>query len=190
MIIDCHCHAGSGDGFTGPWDTRAPLEDYMRRATAAGIQRSVLFAAFHSDYAVANKEVAKIVASQPDRFYGFAFVHAVRDRGRVHQLIETAVRQYGFAGIKVHRHDAPITREICDEARAFALPVLYDVVGEVSVCELLAKNIRMSTSSFPISAALPTIGVHNWASLIIWFVIRISIRILPVYGVSICWSKR
>ncbi len=140
MIIDCHCHAGSGDGFTGPWDTRAPLEDYLHRASAAGIQRSVLFAAFHSDYAAANKEVAKIVASQPDRFYGFAFVHAARDRGRVHKLIETAVRQYGFAGIKVHRHDAPITREICDAARAFALPVLYDVVGEVSVCELLAQE--------------------------------------------------
>ncbi|TXI19311.1 MAG: amidohydrolase [Nitrosomonas sp.] len=140
MIIDCHCHAGSGDGFTGPWDTRAPLEDYLRRATAAGIQRSVLFAAFHSDYAAANKEVAKIVASQPGRFYGFAFVHAARDRGRLHKLIETAVRQYGFAGIKVHRHDAPITREICDAARAFTLPVLYDVVGEVSVCELLAQE--------------------------------------------------
>ena len=21
-IIDCHCHAGTGDGLTGPWDTR------------------------------------------------------------------------------------------------------------------------------------------------------------------------
>lgn len=140
MIIDCHCHAGSGDGFTGPWDTRAPLKDYLRRATVAGIQRTILFAAFHSNYAVANKEVARIVASQPDRFYGFAFVHAARDRGRVHHLIETAVRQYGFVGIKIHRHDAPITREICDVARTFALPVLYDVVGEVSVCELLAQE--------------------------------------------------
>ena len=23
-VIDCHCHAGEGDGLTGPWDTRAP----------------------------------------------------------------------------------------------------------------------------------------------------------------------
>lgn len=140
MIIDCHCHAGSGDGLTGPWDTRAPLNDYLQRAKAAGIQRTVLFAAFHSNYATANKEVARIVASRPDWFYGFAFVHAARDRGRVHELVETAVRQYGFAGIKVHRHDAPITREVCDAARAFALPVLYDVTGEVAVCELLAQE--------------------------------------------------
>ena len=54
MIIDCHVHAGTGDGLTGPWDTRADLARYLQRARAAGIDRSVLFAAFHSDYAIAN----------------------------------------------------------------------------------------------------------------------------------------
>jgi predicted TIM-barrel fold metal-dependent hydrolase len=140
MIIDCHCHAGMGDGLTGPWDTRASLRDYLQRAAAAGIHRTVLFSAFHSNYAVANQEVARIVASGSSRFYGFAFVHAERDRGRIHKLIEIAVKRYGFVGIKVHRHDAAITREICAAARAYALPVLYDVAGEVSVCELLAQE--------------------------------------------------
>src|SRR5689334_11529260 len=113
MIIDAHCHAGKGDGLTGPWDTDASLGRYLRRAAAAGIDRTVLFAAFHSDYAIANRAVAEIVRSQPSRFYGFAFVHAVRDRGRVAKLVETAVIQYGFCGIKVHRHDARISREVC-----------------------------------------------------------------------------
>ncbi|SCW99620.1 hypothetical protein SAMN05216379_1017 [Nitrosomonas eutropha] len=140
MIIDCHCHAGSGDGLTGPWDTRAPLQDYLRRATVAGIRRTVLFSAFHSNYAAANQQVARIVASRPDRFYGFAFIHAERDRGRVHKLVEIAVKRYGFVGIKIHRHDAAITRDICVAARAYTLPVLYDVAGEVSVCELLAQE--------------------------------------------------
>lgn len=140
MIIDCHCHAGKGDGLTGPWDTRALLEKYLRRATQAGIDRTVLFAAFHSDYALANREVARIVASRPERFYGFAFVHADRDRGRIGTLVQEAVEQFGFVGIKVHRHDGRITREICEVARAFSLPVLYDVMGEVSVVELLATE--------------------------------------------------
>lgn len=140
MIIDCHCHAGTGDGLTGPWDTSAPLQDYLRRASTAGIRRTVLFAAFHSNYAIANREVAHIVAGRPDRFYGFAFVHPERDRGHVHELVKIAVERYGFVGIKVHRHDAGITREICAAARAFSLPVLYDVAGEVSVCELLAQE--------------------------------------------------
>ena len=140
MIIDCHCHAGTGDGLTGPWDTRAPLGQYMRRAERSGITHTVLFAAFHSDNAFANREVAEIVASRPERFYGFAFVHPQRDRGRVFRLVRTAVEDFGFVGIKVHRHDARITREVCEAAVTFSLPVMYDVMGEVSVCELLAQE--------------------------------------------------
>jgi predicted TIM-barrel fold metal-dependent hydrolase len=140
MIIDCHCHAGKGDGLIGPWDTAAPLEQYMLRAARAGIARTVLLAAFHSDYARANRQVARIVASRPDRFYGFAFVNAERDRARVYKMVKVSVLRYGFVGIKVHRHDARITREVCEVARAFSLPVLYDVMGEVSVVELLAQE--------------------------------------------------
>ena len=140
MIIDCHCHAGSGDGLTGPWDTSAPLGKYLQRASEAGITHSVLFSTFHSNNAVANRTVAGIVASQPGRFYGFAFINPQRDRGRVRELVGTAVNRYGFVGIKVHRHDARISREICEAAREFRLPVLYDVMGEVSVCELLAQE--------------------------------------------------
>ena len=123
MIVDCHCHAGKGDGLTGPWDTAAPLTKYLRRASAAGIDRTVIFAAFHSDYSTANAEVARIVASinanWPQRFYGFAFVNAERNGRRVKAMIQQAVTQFGFCGMKVHRHDARITREVCDAARAF-----------------------------------------------------------------------
>jgi len=140
MIIDSHCHAGKGDGLTGPWDTAAPLDKYLIRASRAGITHTVLFAAFHSDYAIANREVARVVSSRPDRLFGFAFVHSVHDRGRVHRLVGQAVEEFGFVGIKLHRYDAPISREICEVARAFSLPVLYDVMGGVSVCELLAEE--------------------------------------------------
>jgi predicted TIM-barrel fold metal-dependent hydrolase len=140
MIIDSHCHAGTGDGLTGPWDTRASLDRYLQWSEQARIDRTVIFAAFHSDYALANREVAGIVASRPHRFYGFAFVNPIRDRGRVARMVEEAVRVHGFAGIKVHRHDGRITREICEAASRFRLPVLYDVMGEVSVVELLATE--------------------------------------------------
>jgi uncharacterized protein len=139
-IIDCHCHAGQGDGFTGPWDTDAPLADYLQRAARAGIARTVLLPAFHSDYAVANRALARIVAQQPQRLIGFAMLHAARDRGRVMAMLTHAIERDGLAGIKLHRHDAPITREVCDAARALRVPVLYDVVGEVSVVELLAEQ--------------------------------------------------
>jgi predicted TIM-barrel fold metal-dependent hydrolase len=54
--------------------------------------------------------------------------------------VKVAVERYGFVGIKVHRYDARITREVCEVARAFRLPVLYDVMGEISVAELLAEE--------------------------------------------------
>ena len=140
MIIDCHCHAGEGDGLTGPWDTRASLKDFLRWSEEAGIRRTVLFPAFHTDYLLANRAVARIVAQQPRRFFGFAFIHPERVRGHVGQMVREAVEEHGFLGIKVHRHDARISREICEVARAYRLPVLYDVMGEVSACELLATE--------------------------------------------------
>jgi uncharacterized protein len=140
MIIDCHCHYGKGDGLTGPWDTKANLDKYISWAQKAGINKTVLFSVFHSNYEQANLEVAKIVSTNRNRFYGFAFVNPVKDTGRIFKLIETAVIKYKFCGIKVHRFDGRITREICETARIFNLPVLNDIMGEISVVELLAEE--------------------------------------------------
>jgi uncharacterized protein len=149
MIIDGHCHAGLGDGFNGPFDTEAPLEKHLERAARAGITHTVLFAAFHSDYAVANEGVAAIVRQNPARFSGLAFVHALRDRGRILQMVTRAVRVHGFRGIKCHRYDARITREICDTARALKVPILYDVMGEIDAVELFAPQYRDVTFIIP-----------------------------------------
>ena len=140
MIIDCHCHAGKGDGLTQPADTSAPLGRYLARAREANIDRTIIFAAFSDGYRLANREVARIIADNPDRLLGFAFVHPVVDKGRVEMMIREAVVSLGLVGIKVHRHDGRITREICEAARRYRLPVLYDVMGEVSVAEILAHE--------------------------------------------------
>jgi len=140
MIIDSHCHAGKGDGLSGPWDTNAPLGKYLEYADKYNISRTVLFSVFHSDYAKANYNVAKIVSSNRNKFYGFAFVHALRDAGRIFPLISKAIVGYQFCGIKVHRYDASISREICETAKYFSLPVLYDVMGEISQVYLIANE--------------------------------------------------
>jgi predicted TIM-barrel fold metal-dependent hydrolase len=160
MIVDCHCHAGPGDGLSGPWDANADLRHYLRRAERAGIARSVLFATFHSDYTLANRAVARIVAAAPQRFYGFAFVHPLRDRGRVGRMVGEAVERHGFVGIKVHRHDGRLSGEVCQAARAWRLPVLYDPMGEVAVAELLARD-------YPdVNFILPHLGsfADDWAA--------------------------
>src|SRR5262249_16174694 len=76
----------------------------------------------------------------PGRLIGFAFINPQADRGRVARLVDTAVHSYGFAGIKIHQHDGRITRELCEVARRHALPVLYDVMGEVTIIDLIPRE--------------------------------------------------
>jgi len=83
MIIDSHCHAGHGDGLTGPWDTSGDLRPYLRRAARAGIDRTVIFPVFTSDYRRANAEVARIAAADPGRLSTYAMVNPTADAGRV-----------------------------------------------------------------------------------------------------------
>jgi predicted TIM-barrel fold metal-dependent hydrolase len=139
-IIDCHCHAGKGDIMTAPWNTDAPIEPYLRRARAAGISKTIVFPLFHSDYDRANAQLAQIIARYPTRLIGFAFVHAARDAGRIFGMVERAVTQWGFRGIKVHGHEAMATREVCETARIFRLPLLFDVAGQAYVVDMLAPQ--------------------------------------------------
>ncbi|MFZ4656170.1 MAG: amidohydrolase family protein [Caldilineaceae bacterium] len=140
MIIDCHCHAGKGEGLLNHWSTEAPLAPYLRQAAAAGIDRTIVFAAQHSDYAKANAGIARIVARHPERLWGFACVHAQRDRGRIGEMVRTAVTRWGLRGLKVHGAEAPATREVAEAARRFRLPVLYDVVGRPYLIEMIAAQ--------------------------------------------------
>jgi uncharacterized protein len=139
MIIDCHCHAGKGDRMTAPWNTDAPIKPYLRRARTAGIDKTIVFAPFHSNYDEANRQVARIVARYPHRLIGFAFVHATRDAGRILRMVGRA-RKWGFRGIKLHGFEAMPTREVCESARAFGMPVLADVVGRAEVVDLIAPQ--------------------------------------------------
>lgn len=140
MIIDCHCHAGEGDKLTAPWNTEAAIEPYLRRARAAGIHKTIVFPAFHSDYAQANEALAKLIERYPGRLIGFAFVHAKRDAGRVFPMVARAVKRWGFRGIKIHGFEAMPTREVCEAARRFRLPVLVDVAGKAEAIEMFAPQ--------------------------------------------------
>lgn len=137
MIIDFHCHAGQGDQLTAPWNTDAPLGAYLRRARAAGIGRTVVLPAFHSDYRRANRALGQIVRASHGKLVGFAMVHARRDAGRIDALLDEATNEHGLCGVKVHGHEAMPTRELCDAALRRGLPMLLDVAGKAEVLDLL-----------------------------------------------------
>jgi uncharacterized protein len=140
MIIDCHCHAGKGDKMTAPWNTEASIATYLRRAKAAGIHKTIVMSAFHSDYSEANAQLARMVARHRGRLIGFAFVHPRRDAGRIFKMVGDAVHKWRFCGIKVHGAEAMPTREVCDAARAFRLPMLVDVASKAEVIDMLAPQ--------------------------------------------------
>jgi hypothetical protein len=140
MIIDFHCHAGKGDILTAPWNTDAPLGSYLRRAQAAGIRKTVVVAPLHSNYQRANRQVAQLVRGYPDRLIGFAFVHAKRDAGRIFQMVEYAVKHWGFRGIKVHGFEAMPTREVCETASSLGIPIFVDVASRAEVVDMFAPQ--------------------------------------------------
>jgi hypothetical protein len=80
---------------------------------------------------------------------GVAFVHPERDRGRILSMVAPLVERHGFRGIKCHRHDARITREVCDVARSLRVPIVYDPMGENSAVELAAQQYPEVTFIIP-----------------------------------------
>jgi uncharacterized protein len=140
MIIDCHCHAGTGDGFRGPWDTEARVEKHLKRARTAGISKTVVFPVFNRDYEAANARLARIVRIFPHELIGFASVNPVRDAGHIDTMLRRAVEEYGFRGIKIHGFDSFPNREVCEVVRRYHLPLLVDVVQKLSAVEMLASQ--------------------------------------------------
>ena len=138
-VIDAHVHIGTGDGLTGPWNTSAPLSTYLRRAWPAGIRGAVVMAPLTSDYPRANRDVAALARRRP-WLMPYLFVNTRTEAGRIGARVQVAVERDGFCGIKVHAHDAPITREVAEAARRWGLPVLYDPAGDTASVEMVARS--------------------------------------------------
>jgi predicted TIM-barrel fold metal-dependent hydrolase len=139
MIIDAHCHAGRGDILHHPWDTDAPLEPHLARAREAGIGRTVVFPISNLDMEKANGEVAALVAANRKELIGFYRIDPPRMAGRVGALLEKAVRQWGYRGVKVHAADGWPTREIMEACRD-RLPILIDIKDTPAPVEMFAQQ--------------------------------------------------
>ena len=55
-IIDCHCHAGKGEGLTYHWNTDARSGNICDEHGPRELQRTILLSAQHSDYAKGNAQ--------------------------------------------------------------------------------------------------------------------------------------
>jgi len=55
-------------------------------------------------------------------------------------MVERAVKRWNFRGIKVHGFEAMPTREVCETAKTFRLPLLVDVGGQTQVIDMFAPE--------------------------------------------------
>ena len=55
-------------------------------------------------------------------------------------MVAEAVHRFGFRGLKVHGHEGMPTREVCEAAREFAIPIIVDVAGKAHVIDMFAPQ--------------------------------------------------
>jgi hypothetical protein len=98
LTIDFHGHVGR-------WDEYAMRDDPGRMVAAmdaVGIDKSALFNIFHADARVGNDATAAFVATNPDRFIGFAYVAPIGDPAAVRAELARCVDDLGFPAIKLY----------------------------------------------------------------------------------------
>ena len=139
MIVDSHCHLSLDPDV---------LARHMARSRRAGVEKTVLLAPHNTDYARTNRLTARMVRRYPETFFGFVFVHPLRDRGRIEDIARKAIEYWGCRGIKMHASDVDSVRrstastfdEACAAASKLRLPLLVDTAGQPQVIEKLAEK--------------------------------------------------
>ena len=135
-VIDCHAHAGTAQGLSAPWTTTADPEEILRRATEAGIQKTVIFPISADNFEIANREIASICRRYPDRFIGYAKHDPVKEKGRVRAMLLREIREMGLRGLKLHVHPTP---EVLDTVAELRIPIIYHP-GRVAQFEEIARD--------------------------------------------------
>ena len=155
LVIDAHCHAGSGQALSAPWTTRADVDVTLRHMAEVGIDRAVLFPINNTEYEKPNQEIAEICGRHPGKFIGFAKHDPQAEAGRIRALLRREVESLGLKGLKLHRLP---TREVLDAVAELGIPVLYHP-------EKVA-NFHMIAAEYPqvplIMAHLGSFASRDW----------------------------
>jgi len=136
LVIDAHCHAGTGEAMNAPWTTRADVEVTLRHMAEAGIDRTIIFPINNVEFERPNQEIAEICGRYPGKFIGFAKHDPQTERGRIPALLRREVQSLGLKGLKLHKLP---TREVLEAVAELRLPILYHC-SKVSEFHLLAQE--------------------------------------------------
>ena len=136
MIVDAHAHLKHGD----LGHTEYSAQQIVATLDAAGIERAVVFAICTTPERAI--EMARAAAEEfPARLIPFAY-GLPSYTGNVLRLIERAVREFGFKGIKVHAGECTLGEYVSDPIFALAgdlgVPCLVDCTGQCPAMERVA----------------------------------------------------
>ena len=154
-VIDAHCHAGTGQAMSAPWNTRADPEITLRHLAEAGIDRTIIFPINNTHYEKPNEELAAICGKYPDKFIGFAKHDPQTEAGKIRGMLKREVESLGLRGLKLHRLP---TREVLDTAAELGIPILYHP-EKVANFHLISQEYPQITF---IMAHLGNFGSRSW----------------------------
>jgi uncharacterized protein len=140
LIIDSHCHYGPGDGFTGPWDTRADIDNYLKIAVDAGITNVALIPALARDYEIGNRCLVALISKHPDRFVGYVGINPGTNHSEFEKALSLFDQYPNLIGIKIHHYNGRITRRICEAAQRYKVIILWDNGNDPYAVELAASE--------------------------------------------------
>jgi predicted TIM-barrel fold metal-dependent hydrolase len=143
MIVDSHAHLKHGDASRTEY-TAARIVDMM---DAAGIEKAVVFAmSTTAEEAIAMAKAA--VAEFPDRLIPYAYALPSYEKP-VLDVLEKAISQGSFRGIKVHGGECTLAGYVSDPvfrlAGQLGVPCLVDCKGAVSSVRRLAETFPETT---------------------------------------------
>ena len=137
MIVDFHCHAGRGDGLSGPWSPTL-RSDRISAAPARPASAAPWFSPASTPTTTSQRRARPHRRRQPiPHRLRLRPPHARRRPDR--RDVGTAVRDYGFRGVKSTARRPPHPRAL-RRGPKISHPVLFDVIGRSHVLHLLAPQ--------------------------------------------------
>lgn len=137
-IIDCHVHLKHGDAAGTEWSADSIVE----LMDAVGIARSIVFA-MKTTTVRSIEMAAGAVEKYSDRLIPFLYGLPSYEIALL-PVVEQAVTQKGFRGIKLHVGECTLAEYVIDPllrlAGTFPIPCLVDVAGNAAVATRLAKT--------------------------------------------------
>jgi predicted TIM-barrel fold metal-dependent hydrolase len=127
MIIDFHAHIGQSKLYGNKF---VNVKSVVEVLDLHGIEKAVLIPTASSAHIRYYEDVLTALKEFPDRFYGF-FLANPRDEN-VRDLLDMAVNEHGFKGVKLH----PTFMAFAADDHEFVYPIV-EKARELNICVMI-----------------------------------------------------